>query len=146
MLFRSRADRDLPRRAARLGRHLPAAAPDRPGRCAEGHHREPAQPEPHAARRAGPLARDRRCHRSEEHTSELQSRFDLVCRLLLDKKNHIRAPRAIASYPKRSPDPRAAARFSLCSTAAALAESAVYSVNLRDTLWRGLNAWTGIAR
>src|SRR5699024_12650453 len=26
------------------------------------------------------------CGRSEEHTSELQSRFDLVCRLLLDKK------------------------------------------------------------
>src|SRR5699024_12826424 len=25
--------------------------------------------------------------RSEEHTSELQSRFDLVCRLLLDKKD-----------------------------------------------------------
>src|SRR5207249_11131512 len=31
---------------------------------------------------------DRRvpCARSEEHTSELQSRFDLVCRLLLEKK------------------------------------------------------------
>src|SRR5699024_11760152 len=29
--------------------------------------------------------------RSEEHTSELQSRFDLVCRLLLEKKtNHVR--------------------------------------------------------
>src|SRR5207249_8678351 len=27
--------------------------------------------------------------RSEEHTSELQSRFDLVCRLLLEKKNNI---------------------------------------------------------
>src|SRR5699024_11835584 len=28
--------------------------------------------------------------RSEEHTSELQSRFDLVCRLLLEKKkNHL---------------------------------------------------------
>src|SRR5437868_12514690 len=27
--------------------------------------------------------------RSEEHTSELQSRFDLVCRLLLEKKNDI---------------------------------------------------------
>src|SRR5438067_8978057 len=27
--------------------------------------------------------------RSEEHTSELQSRFDLVCRLLLEKKNFI---------------------------------------------------------
>src|SRR5699024_11695859 len=25
--------------------------------------------------------------RSEEHTSELQSRFDLVCRLLLEKQN-----------------------------------------------------------
>src|SRR3712207_9025872 len=27
-------------------------------------------------------------HRSEEHTSELQSRQYLVCRLLLEKKNH----------------------------------------------------------
>src|SRR5437868_9568772 len=33
------------------------------------------------------LARDRGMDlRSEEHTSELQSRFDLVCRLLLEKK------------------------------------------------------------
>src|SRR6266513_4485025 len=29
------------------------------------------------------------CPRSEEHTSELQSRFDLVCRLLLEKKKII---------------------------------------------------------
>src|SRR5438309_8460320 len=28
--------------------------------------------------------------RSEEHTSELQSQFHLVCRLLLEKKNYIR--------------------------------------------------------
>src|SRR2546429_5801495 len=28
--------------------------------------------------------------RSEEHTSELQSRLHLVCRLLLEKKNHVR--------------------------------------------------------
>src|SRR5699024_12150536 len=28
-------------------------------------------------------------NRSEEHTSELQSRFDLVCRLLLEKKKKI---------------------------------------------------------
>src|SRR5207248_7717359 len=27
-------------------------------------------------------------NRSEEHTSELQSPYDLVCRLLLEKKNH----------------------------------------------------------
>src|SRR5206468_12512023 len=32
----------------------------------------------------GPLLRS---NRSEEHTSELQSRSDLVCRLLLEKKN-----------------------------------------------------------
>src|SRR5699024_12102654 len=30
--------------------------------------------------------------RSEEHTSELQSRFDLVCRLLLEKKNTVDNP------------------------------------------------------
>src|SRR5438105_12017559 len=30
--------------------------------------------------------RDILAHRSEEHTSELQSRVDLVCRLLLEKK------------------------------------------------------------
>src|SRR5699024_12211123 len=29
--------------------------------------------------------------RSEEHTSELQSRFDLVCRLLLEKKKNFPA-------------------------------------------------------
>src|SRR6266513_5630924 len=31
-------------------------------------------------------APETRAGRSEEHTSELQSRFDLVCRLLLEKK------------------------------------------------------------
>src|SRR5260370_32081068 len=29
-------------------------------------------------------------HRSEEHTSELQSHLNLVCRLLLEKKNKIK--------------------------------------------------------
>src|SRR5437868_11201983 len=32
------------------------------------------------------LRPDHEIDRSEEHTSELQSRFDLVCRLLLEKK------------------------------------------------------------
>src|SRR5207249_8264463 len=36
-----------------------------------------------------------RVTRSEEHTSELQSRFDLVCRLLLEKKKN--------SNPEHSP-------------------------------------------
>src|SRR5690606_39810603 len=34
-----------------------------------------------------PPVPNRRCDRSEEHTSELQSRENLVCRLLLEKKN-----------------------------------------------------------
>src|SRR5699024_12450235 len=33
-----------------------------------------------------PILSDSSPNRSEEHTSELQSRFDLVCRLLLEKK------------------------------------------------------------
>src|SRR5437868_11992318 len=41
-------------------------------------------------------------YRSEEHTSELQSRFDLVCRLLLEKKNMVRDfTRAIHSPVRR---------------------------------------------
>src|SRR2546422_4422770 len=34
------------------------------------------------------------CSRSEEHTSELQSRLHLVCRLLLEKKKHQRCSRS----------------------------------------------------
>src|SRR5690349_23705466 len=39
-------------------------------------------------RRQGEHERDEAEHRSEEHTSELQSRRDLVCRLLLEKKKN----------------------------------------------------------
>src|SRR3712207_7889838 len=50
----------------------------------------PRTPSP-SLRRAPPAgrARVRRAGRSEEHTSELQSRQYLVCRLLLEKKKHI---------------------------------------------------------
>src|SRR5699024_12049302 len=44
-------------------------------------------------KRKRPLCR----RRSEEHTSELQSRFDLVCRLLLEPKNSPRPYAARAS-------------------------------------------------
>src|SRR2546430_13460827 len=37
--------------------------------------------------------------RSEEHTSELQSQSNLVCRLLLEKKNN--SPNPTVSYPTR---------------------------------------------
>src|SRR5437773_4972960 len=42
---------------------------------------ETGEVEPRAERRARP--------RSEEHTSELQSHHDLVCRLLLEKKKNL---------------------------------------------------------
>src|SRR3982751_1301698 len=42
-----------------------------------------------------------RKRRSEEHTSELQSRSDLVCRLLLEKKNNL----IVASGPTTSVPP-----------------------------------------
>src|SRR5687768_17819660 len=38
-------------------------------------------------------------HRSEEHTSELQSRLHLVCRLLLEKKNQLTLVRDSNSFP-----------------------------------------------
>src|SRR2546429_4260685 len=41
--------------------------------------------------------------RSEEHTSELQSRLHLVCRLLLEKKNEMTTPSAIPSTEPASP-------------------------------------------
>src|SRR5699024_12444854 len=71
---------------------LPRTRPPGGRRRSAGCWAAPRTPCPRAARpiRAGV----RRAHppvRSEEHTSELQSRFDLVCRLLLEKKKKIRA-------------------------------------------------------
>src|SRR3989304_6994045 len=40
-----------------------------------------------------PFASSRQLRRSEEHTSELQSRLHLVCRLLLEKKQNTRIGR-----------------------------------------------------
>src|SRR5207249_10644532 len=48
-----------------------------------GLHGVVAHPHPRTRHLAAPSVGR---HRSEEHTSELQSRFDLVCRLLLEKK------------------------------------------------------------
>src|SRR5207249_6197109 len=48
------------------------------------------------------IQNERPCVRSEEHTSELQSRFDLVCRLLLEKKK----TRPSTGGPGRSPTSR----------------------------------------
>src|SRR5689334_24249993 len=46
------------------------------------------QDQAHELRRAGHRDRSNAAVRSEEHTSELQSQFHLVCRLLLEKKKN----------------------------------------------------------
>src|SRR2546430_7658698 len=59
---------------------------------------EPVQIDAWGYTRAGCLLAQRAADRSEEHTSELQSQSNLVCRLLLEKKNyseHVALPRRI---------------------------------------------------
>src|SRR5699024_11641783 len=58
--------------------------------------------------------------RSEEHTSELQSRFDLVCRLLLEKQN---AARRIVQLPST-------ARLDTVAPAARSPRAAVFQLPL----------------
>src|SRR5699024_12076881 len=41
-------------------------------------------------------------YRSEEHTSELQSRFDIVCRLLLEKKKSLDNRNSAKLLPERA--------------------------------------------
>src|SRR5437868_11407501 len=49
----------------------------------------PPRPRDDCPRQGAAAANRLRRTRSEEHTSELQSRFDLVCRLLLEKKKKL---------------------------------------------------------
>src|SRR5690349_23088049 len=74
-IFR-RGRRGQQRQAAR---RAPRRVPARPHRAVPGRGR-------HRFSRWSRGRRGRRGLRSEEHTSELQSRRDLVCRLLLEKK------------------------------------------------------------
>src|SRR5687768_17829635 len=77
-LFRSHLGRGA-QAAGRPARHPPGPADGGDGCPRPGPHAPPG-----AALGAGlPAAR-----RSEEHTSELQSRLHLVCRLLLEKKKN----------------------------------------------------------
>src|SRR3712207_7302215 len=79
-LFRSdpppRGAEPLPARALREGGGGSRTPPELVRAATAGEARR------RAALASGPLS-----HRSEEHTSELQSRQYLVCRLLLEKKN-----------------------------------------------------------
>src|SRR3954465_4137860 len=47
------------------------------------------------------IDRSCRAHRSEEHTSELQSHDNLVCRLLLEKKKHYDIRRAFSQQERQ---------------------------------------------
>src|SRR3712207_7859992 len=64
----------------------------------DGVHRVPRRLAP-ARHRGRPAAAARMADRSEEHTSELQSRQYLVCRLLLEKKKTIGRPMSTLSCP-----------------------------------------------
>src|SRR2546426_7654209 len=75
-LFRSRERRHRPRGELGVG---DAEPPERQRRRREVHDRLPPCREPRVHPR-------QRAPRSEEHTSELQSPCNLVCRLLLEKK------------------------------------------------------------
>src|SRR6266536_2290018 len=54
--------------------------------------------------------------RSEEHTSELQSRVELVCRLLLEKKNNITRPGASTRVRSWTPTAQAQHGFMFTHT------------------------------
>src|SRR5207249_11035167 len=79
--FPTRRSSDLPAGAGRwlVGR-------DRHQRHGDQAARQPARDPRRGPHHARDEVRVAERGRSEEHTSELQSRFDLVCRLLLEKK------------------------------------------------------------
>src|SRR5699024_12500717 len=83
--YPTRRSSDLPASPRPLPRGGPARTAPGPAPLASP-PRTPPAPRPSSRARA---ARPPGCGslRSEEHTSELQSRFDLVCRLLLENIN-----------------------------------------------------------
>src|SRR5262249_59070421 len=102
LLHLSRHPPHLPSFPTRRSSDLPpcppaSCSPGRSGAAWSGGG--PAAPPPRGSRRTpdrprrprgscGPSCRCRSSSRSEEHTSELQSLTNIVCRLLLEKKNN----------------------------------------------------------
>src|ERR1022692_3936463 len=88
---------------------------------------------------------DGKCNRSEEHTSELQSPCNLVCRLLLEKKKNISSTNTSNHWPS----PKSSTVFSASSSATAgwytanflvffffndTATTEIYTLSLHDAL------------
>src|SRR2546430_12798145 len=71
---------------------LPIYVQDALLRCSNLIYQPPSVPAP---------SRVRSSRRSEEHTSELQSQSNLVCRLLLEKKKKSNLPAALISHRYR---------------------------------------------
>src|SRR5260370_30257511 len=80
-LFRSEARNSAQDRAPRRGSCAPRDMPRAP---------PPDGPSDRRRGSAASAAAHAAAARSEEHTSELQSHLNLVCRLLLEKKKHYR--------------------------------------------------------
>src|SRR5260221_3166965 len=84
----------------------PAPAPPPPGsRPRPGRERRPVRPPPPASLRRRDPGGGGAGARSEEHTSELQSHSDLVCRLLLEKKKKQKPYVGLSVYLPRSAPP-----------------------------------------
>src|SRR2546425_1758319 len=79
-----------------LSRSTPARTPMAMTTSIRLNPRSPFRPDDHGLRVLMPLSSssERADHRSEEHTSELQSLAYLVCRLLLEKKK-----KRVSAYP-----------------------------------------------
>src|SRR5256885_3531251 len=80
--------------------------------------------------------RPERASRSEEHTSELQSPCNLVCRLLLEKKNHtahLQAPLNLLSCIRRKVYYSTFSQPHLALHSSALLASLVYSRHVVTT-------------
>src|SRR2546430_4467897 len=103
----------------------PAAPTGRPSRIRLSWRRVtaggPGRSRPATRRRAAS-----RWRRSEEHTSELQSQSNLVCRLLLEQKNsaHTSPPPTTANTPRLvTPTCVSRTRSSACPTSRLLADA-----------------------
>src|SRR5689334_24505669 len=79
-------------------RHLGGAAGARRARRGQRHHRV----HPATDARGRRTAQRDVSPRSEEHTSELQSQFHLVCRLLLEKKNYVNRLQSVSGVKREA--------------------------------------------
>src|SRR5256884_5286999 len=94
LILAAKAGNSLRTRVAHRGGHLPPRSCD-PAEATRPNSQKCSSLRPHHSAKHGWICRrhrrgvprPRKRSRSEEHTSELQSRLHLVCRLLLEKKN-----------------------------------------------------------